>query len=190
MLGEVGLLKILRWSQVETSSELQAIWRDLANAKKSQQLAILQWAIEKVQEDMGETELQFVISPAHLEMVKNLRFIMLTPNHVATGLQPFQFPEEALDGSMNAQAIYEALYSGTSAPPMADLATVMRAKPGAPKALLQQARHQVRRTYIILVVTLGEEHPLSQAYERFYHRFLSVEAELLRYHQGLPSSRD
>jgi hypothetical protein len=54
----------------------------LANAKKSQQLAILQWAVEKVQEDMGETELQFVISPAHLEMVKNLRFIMLTPNHV------------------------------------------------------------------------------------------------------------
>jgi hypothetical protein len=122
-------------------------------------------------------------------MVKNLRFTMLTPNHVATGLQPFQFPEEALDGSLNAQAMYEALYAGTSAPPMADLAVVMQSKAGAPKALYQ-ARHQVRRVYIMLVVMLGEEHRLSRAYERFYHRFLSAEAELHRHQQGLPIGQD
>jgi hypothetical protein len=108
---------------------LQAIWRDLAKAKKSQQLAILQWAVDKVKDELGDTELHFIVSPAHLEVVKNLRFTMLTPNHVATaGLQPFQFPEEALDGSVNAQALYEALYAGTSAPPMADLVTVMQSK--------------------------------------------------------------
>eukprot|EP00557_Chaetoceros_sp_GSL56_P008886 CAMPEP_0176505492 /NCGR_PEP_ID=MMETSP0200_2-20121128/16527_1 /TAXON_ID=947934 /ORGANISM="Chaetoceros sp., Strain GSL56" /LENGTH=660 /DNA_ID=CAMNT_0017905057 /DNA_START=100 /DNA_END=2083 /DNA_ORIENTATION=- len=189
MLGEVGLQKIIRWSHVETSVELQAIWKDLAKAKKSQQLAVLQWAVDKAKDELGDTELQFIVSPAHLEMVKNLRFTMLTPNHVATGLQPFQFPEEALDGSLNAQAIYEALYAGTSAPPMADLATVMQSKPGAPRALFQ-ARHQVRRVYVLLVVTLGEEHRLVLAYERFYHRFLSAEAELHRYQQGLPSIRD
>jgi hypothetical protein len=173
MLGEVGLQKIIRWSHVETAADLQAIWKDLAKAKKSQQLAILQWAVDKEKDELGDTELQLIVSPAHLELVKNLRFTMLTPNHVATGLQPFQFPEEALDGSINAQALYEALYAGTSAPPMADLATVMQSKPGAPKALFQ-ARHQVRRVYIMLVVTLGEEHRLVMAYERFYHRFLSA----------------
>ena len=189
MLGDVGLQKIIRWSHVETGADLQAIWKDLAKAKKSQQLAILQWAVDKAKDELGDTELQFIVSPAHLEMVKNLRFTMLTPNHVASGLQPFQFPEEALDGSLTAQALYEALYAGTSAPPMADLATVMQSKPGAPKALFQ-ARHQVRRVYIMLVVTLGEEHRLVTAYERFYHRFLSAEAELHRYQQGLPTLRD
>jgi hypothetical protein len=188
MLGDVGLQKIIRWSHVETSADLQPIWKDLAKAKKSQQLAILQWAVDKVKDELGDTELQFIVSPAHLEMVKNLRFTMLTPNHVATGLQPFQFPEEALDGSINAQAMYEALYAGTSAPPMAGLSIVMQAKPGAPKALYQ-ARHQVRRVYIMLVVMLGEEHRLSRAYERFYHRFLSAEADLHRHQQGLPSGQ-
>ena len=189
MLGEVGLQKIIRWSHVETSAELQAIWKDLAKAKKSQQLAILQWAVDKVKDELGDTELQFIVSPAHLEMVKNLRFTMLTPNHVATGLQPFQFPEGALEGSTSAQAMYEALYAGTSAPPMADLAVVMQSKPGAPRALYQ-ARHQVRRVYIMLVVMLGEEHRLSYAYEKFYHRFLSAEADLHRYQQGLAIGQD
>jgi len=36
-LGEARLQKLLHWSQVEMSLDLQAIWRDLANAKKSQQ---------------------------------------------------------------------------------------------------------------------------------------------------------
>jgi hypothetical protein len=190
MLGDVGLQKIIRWSHIETEADLQPIWKDLAKAKKSQQLAILQWAVDKVKDELGDSELQFVVSPAQLEMVKNLRFTMLTPNHVATGLQPFQFPEEALDGSINAQAMYEALYAGTSAPPMAELSIVMQSKPGAPKALYYQERHQVRRVYIMLVVMLGEEHRLSRAYERFYHRFLSAEADLYRHQQGLPGGRD
>jgi hypothetical protein len=138
MLGHVGLQKIIRWSHVETSAEFQAVWKDLAKAKKSQQLAILQWAVDKVKDELGDTELQFIVSSSHLEMVKNLRFTILIPNHVATGLQPFQFPEGALEGSTTAQAMYEALYAGTSAPPMADLAVVMQSKPGPPGRYTKQ----------------------------------------------------
>ena len=189
LLGKAGMQKLLRWSQVETSTDLQAIWKDLANAKKSQQLAVLQWAVDKVKDEMGDDELQFVVSPAHLEMIKNLRFTMLTPNHVATGMHPFQFPEEALDGATNAQTMYEALYAGVSAPPMADLALVMQSKPGAPKALYQ-ARHQVRRVSILLGVVLGDEHRLTRAYDRFYQRFLSSEAKLHAYQQGLATTQE
>jgi len=189
LLGEAGLQKLLRWSHVETSAELQAIWRDLANAKKAQQLAVLQWAVDKAKEEVGEPELQFLVTPAHLEMVKNLRFTMLTPNHAATGMQPFQFPEEALEGATAAQSMYEALYAGMSAPPMADLATIMQAKPGAPRAIYQ-ARHQVRRVGILLGVLLGEDHRLTQAYDQFYQRFLSMEAELHRYQQGQVTTQD
>jgi hypothetical protein len=189
LLGESGLQKLLRWSQVATSAELQAIWGDLANAKKSQQLAVLQWAVDKAKEERGEGELQFLVTPSHLEMVKNLRFAMLTPNHVATGVQPFQFPEEALEGATAAQSMYEALYAGASAPPMADLAKVMQAKPGAPRALYQ-ARHQVRRVGILLGVLLGDEHCLTRAYEDFYQRFLSAEAELHRYQQGQATAQE
>lgn len=189
LLGDVGLQKLLRWSHVVTSADLQALWRDLVKAKKSQQLAVLQWAVDKVKDELGETELPFVVSPATLDMVKNLRFTMQTPNHVSTGLQPFQFPEEAQEGTVSSQAIYQALYAGTSAPPMSDVAVIMQAKPGAPK-LLYQARHQVRRTYILMVALLGTEHVLCIAYDRFYQRFLGAEAELYRYQQGLSSSKE
>jgi hypothetical protein len=181
--------KLLRWGHVMTTGELPAFWRELVKAKKAQQLAVLQWAVDKTKEEMGEAELQFVISPAILEMVKNLRFVMLTPNHVATGLQPFQFPEESIEGTTNAQALYQALYTGTGAPPMADVASILQAKPGAPK-VIYQARHQVRRTYILLVVLLGEDHGLCVAYDRFYQRFLASEAELHRYQQGLATAHD
>jgi hypothetical protein len=172
-----------------TTAELPPFWKELVKAKKAQQLAVLQWAVDKVKEEMGEADLQFVISPASLEMVKNLRFVMLTPNHVATGLQPFQFPEEAIEGTTSAQALYQAIYTGTGAPPMAEVASILQAKPGAPK-VLYQARHQVRRTYILLVVLLGEEHGLCVAYDRFYQRFLASEAELHRYQQGLATTHD
>jgi hypothetical protein len=189
MLGETGLQKLLRWCQVEGSMDLPEVWRDLAKAKKAQQLGVLQWAIDKTKEDLGESELQFIVTPAVLDMVKTLRFIMVTTNHVATGLQPFMFPEEALEGALSSKALYEALYEGTSAPPLSDFAAVMQAKPGAPRAIYQ-ARHQVRRVYILLVVVLGEEHCLVRAYDKFYGRFTSSEAELHRYQQGLMTARE
>ena len=189
MLGDVGVQKLLRWGHVMTTAELPTFWKELVKAKKAQQLAVLQWAVDKTKDEMGEGELQFVVSPAILEMVKNLRFVMLTPNHVATGLQPFQFPEEAIEGTTSAQALYQALYNGTGAPPMAEVASMLQARPGAPK-VIYQARHQVRRTYILLVVLLGEDHGLCVAYERFYQRFLATEAELHRYQQGLATVQD
>jgi hypothetical protein len=63
MLGDVGLKKIIRWSHVETGADVQAIWKDLAKAKKSQQLAILQWAVDKAKDELGDNELQFIVSP-------------------------------------------------------------------------------------------------------------------------------
>jgi hypothetical protein len=189
MLGETGVQKLLRWSQVESSSDLQDIWMDLARAKKAQQLGVLQWAIDKVKEDIGESELQFIVTPAILEMVKSLRLVMVTNNHVSTGLQPFLFPEEAVEGAMSSKALYEAMYDGRNAPPLSDFAVVMQAKPGAPRAIYQ-ARNQVRRVHILLVVLLGEEHRLTRSYERFYLRFTSSEAELHRHQQGLLSARE
>jgi hypothetical protein len=168
---------------------LQEVWRDLAKAKKAQQLGVLQWAVDKAKDDLGESELQFLVTPAILDMVKNLRFTMITTDHAATGLQPFMFPEEALEGAMSSKAIYEALYDGLNAPPLSEFATVMQAKPGAPKAIYQ-ARHQVRRVHILLTVLFGEEHVLARAYEQFYQRFTSSEADLHRYQQGLVTARD
>jgi hypothetical protein len=189
MLGETGVQKLLRWSQVESSADLQDVWRDLAKAKKAQQLGVLQWAVDKVKEDIGESELQFIITPAILEMVKSLRLVMVTTNHVATGLQPFMFPEEALEGAMNSKALYEAMYDGLNAPPLSEFAVVMQAKPGAPRAIYQ-ARNQVRWVHLLLIVLLGEEHRLTRAYERFNLRFSSSEAELHRHQQGLLSARE
>jgi hypothetical protein len=189
LLGEIGVQKLMRWCQIEVTTDLQDIWPDLAKAKKAQQLGVLQWAIDKVKEELGESELQFIVTPAVLEMVKCLRFVMTTTNHVSTGLQPFLFPEEAVEGAMSSKAMYEAMYDGRNAPPLSEFSAVMQAKPGAPKAIYQ-ARNQVRRVYILLVVVLGEEHRLTRAYERFYQRFTSAEAELHRYQQGLTSARE
>jgi len=189
MLGDTGVQRLLRWSQVEAAEELQEVWRDLAKAKKAQQLGVLQWAVDKVKDELGEPELQFLVTPAILDMVKSLRFTMITTDHVATGLQPFMFPEETLEGALSSKAIYEALYEGMNAPPLNEFSLVMQAKPGAPKAIYQ-ARHQVRRVYIMLVVLLGDDHRLTMAYERFYQRFTSAEADLHRYQQGLATAKE
>jgi len=90
---------------------------------------------------------------------------------------------------MSSRAMYEAMYDGSNAPPLSEFSAVMQAKPGAPRAIYQ-ARNQVRRMHIILVVVLGEEHCLTRAYERFYQRFTSSEAELHRYQQGLTTARE
>jgi hypothetical protein len=47
-------------------------------------------------------------------------------------------------------------------PPMADLATVMQAIPGAPK-VFYQVLQQVHHLYILMVVILGEEHHMSES---------------------------
>ncbi|CAK9059248.1 CvfB_WH domain-containing protein (Fragment), partial [Durusdinium trenchii] len=60
MLGTTGVQKLLRWSQVEVVTDVQDIWRDLAKAKKAQQLGVLQWAIDRTKEELGESELQFI----------------------------------------------------------------------------------------------------------------------------------
>jgi hypothetical protein len=92
MLGTTGVQKLLRWSQVEVVSEVQDVWRDLAKAKKAQQLGVLQWAIDRTKEELGESELQFIVTPAVLEMVKSLRFAMVTNDHVSTGLPTVPVP--------------------------------------------------------------------------------------------------
>jgi hypothetical protein len=114
---------------------------------------------------------------------------MLTPNHVATGVQSFQFPEEALDGATTMQSMYKALYAGVSAPPMMDLALVMQSKPGAPRAIYQ-ACHQVCHVGILLGVLLGEGHSLTQAYDQFYQHFMSTEAKLHHYQQGQVTAQE
>jgi len=189
MLGATGVQRLMRWSQVEQVADLQEIWRDLAKAKKAQQLGVLQWAVDQAKEELGEPELQFLVTPAILDMVKTLRFTMITTDHVSTGIQPFMFPEEALEGALSSKAIYEALYEGRNAPPLSEFAAVMQAKPGAPKAIYQ-ARHQVRRVYIVLLVLLGEDHCFTRAYNQFYQRFTSAEADLHRYQQGLTTARE
>lgn len=141
---------------------------DLAKAKKAQQLDVLQWAIDWTKEELGESELQFIVTPAVLEMVKSLRFAMVTNNHhLSTDLQLFLFPEEAIEGALNSKALYEAMYKDSNAPPLSEFAVVMQAKPGAPRAIYQ-ARNQVRWVHILLVVVLGDDHGLTKAYERFY----------------------
>jgi hypothetical protein len=111
---------------------------------------------------------------------------MVTNDHVSTGMQPFLFPEEAIEGALSAKALYE----GSSAPPLSDFSVVMQAKPGAPPAIYQ-ARNQVRRVHVLLIVLFGEDHRLTKAYERFYYlRFTSAEAKLHRYQQGLPVARE
>jgi hypothetical protein len=88
MLGDTGVQKLMRWSQVAQVTDVEEVWRDLAKAKKAQQLGVLQWAIDRVKEDLGETELQFIVTPAILDMVKGLKFKIITndPLSLVSGL--------------------------------------------------------------------------------------------------------
>ena len=88
LLGDSGVALLLRFPQVGTAEQLWNFWTSLAQAPKSQQISVLQWAIDEAKEDMGMSDLVFLATPALLTKVKSLAFAMSDLHEIKRGHCP------------------------------------------------------------------------------------------------------
>ena len=185
LLGEEGVVSLLRIVNVATENQLPVIWSKFSNTKKAQKLQVLQHAVDEVIQRSAEAEVQFIVSAPILQLVLDMSFAMATNDSIGTGLQPFMFPEQMPEEALHSRNAFEALYSGGSAPTAADLNALMKAKIAAPRYLLH-TRHMIRRVEILVKVLFGQQHPLGIALGSFCNRFLSFEAELHKLEMSQP----
>ena len=93
LLGDIGVALLLRFAQVGTSQQLEHFWTSLAQALKSQQISILQLAIDEAKEQMSVSDLIFLATPSLLTKVKSLVFAMSDLHEIKSGVQPFALGE-------------------------------------------------------------------------------------------------
>ena len=65
--------------------------------------------------------------------------------------------------AMGQLSMYELMHSDGAAPTLADATTLTKAKAGTPW-MIYQACQQARQIEILLMVIIGEHHPLLMAY--------------------------
>jgi hypothetical protein len=175
LIGTRGVANLLLYCNVASENLLPPIWKELANTGKGQQLSVLQFAIDDQKRQCAEPEIQFIVSPNILQIVKTLAFEMTSLTSVTTGLNPFLFFEQMESEAYEAVTTWDALMSGTAAATTADLAPLLKTKVKPPVSDMD-VRHMHRRLEIISGVLFGMNHVVPVAIRGFLTKYLSMES--------------
>ena len=73
---------------------LPPIYKELANGTKSQQLTILQFAVDEMKRRCAGPDIQLIVDASLLQLVKNLAFELPDINGVTNGLTTFLFSRD------------------------------------------------------------------------------------------------
>ena len=179
LIGTRGVANLLLYCNVALEGLLPPIWKELANTGKGQQLSVLQFAIDDQKRHCAEPEIQFILSPNILQMVKTLAFEMTSMTSVTSGLTPFLFFEQMEQEAYEAVTTWDALMSGTAAASTSDLSPLLKTKV-KPPVLDMDVRHMYRRLEIISAVLFGDNLEIPRAIRGFLTRYLSMESTINR----------
>ena len=179
LIGTRGVANLLLYCNIATESMLPPIWKELANTGKGQQLSVLQFAIDDQKRHCAEPEIQFILSPNILQIVKTLAFEMTSMTSVTSGLTPFLFFEQMEQEAYEAVTTWDALMSGTAAATTADLSPLLKTKVKPPVSDMD-VRHMHRRLEIISAVLFGEHHDVPRSIRAFLTKYLSMESTVSR----------
>ena len=179
LIGTRGVALLLTICNVAHEDLLPGIYKELANASKSQQLSILQFAVDEMKRRCAEPDIQLIMDASHLQLVKNLAFELPDINGVTNGLTPFIFFERLEAEAYEASATWNALMSGTAGASSQDLAPLLKAKVKPPISDMH-VRHMHRRLEVFCKVIFGEHHGIPTAIEQFLTRYMSMESTLTR----------
>lgn len=188
LLGPSGILTLLRFAQLAIEDQLPQVWHTLANTKKSQQINVLQWALDELKEDRGLTDFSFVVSPTLLTKVLSLKFRMQHQDDLASGIQPFVLGDENLDGAALLNNMWSTVNEGSANPSIQDLQTLLQAKTSVPKILLH-TRESVKRLELLLAVLFGPTHCMVTGLQDFGQVFINKEHLLTNYIPKNPEYR-
>ena len=179
LIGTRGVANLLLYCNVALEGLLPPIWKELANTGKGQQLSVLQFAIDDQKRHCAEPEIQFILNPNILQMVKTLAFKMTSMTSVTSGLTPFLFFEQMEQEAYEAVTTWDALMSGTAAASTSDLSPLLKTKVKPPVSDMD-VRHMHRRLEIISAVLFGDNHEIPRAIRGFLTRYLSMESTINR----------
>ena len=179
LIGTRGVANLLLYCNVGSEGQLPPIWKELANTGKGQQLSVLQFAVDDQKRQCAEPEIQFIVSPNMLQIVKTLAFEMTSLTSVTTGLNPFLFFEQMESEAYEAVTTWDALMSGTAAATTADLAPLLKTKVKPPVSDMD-VRHMHRRLEVISGVLFGANHVVPVAIRSFLTKYLSMESTIHR----------
>jgi len=185
LIGERGVAILLRICNVVSEEDLPPFWREFASAPKSQQLAVLQFAIDDKKRDSVEPEIQFIATVNLLTLLKTLAFESNSVNSVGSGFDAFLFYEQLEQEAYEASVTWEALMDGSAGATTADLAPLLKAKVKPPLCDMD-VRHMHRRLQIISQVVLGDFHDVPVNTGTFLVRYSSMESTLSRLEMAQP----
>ena len=178
-IGPRGVALLLVICDVQSEAQLPPFWREFAQATKSNQLSVLQFSVDEMKRRCIEPDLQFIVDPSMLQLVKNIAFEMPSLDSLTGGLTAFLFFEKMEAEAYLANATYATLMNGTAGATTADLAPLLKAKVKPPLSDMD-VRHMHRRLEIFSKTLFGEHHDIPVGIEAFLTRYMSMESALSR----------
>jgi hypothetical protein len=178
-IGPRGVALLLVICNVTSEAQLPPFWREFAQATKSNQLSVLQFAVDEMKRRCVEPDLQFIVDPSMLQLVKNIAFEMPSLDSLTGGLTAFLFFEKMEAEAYLSNATYATLMNGTAGATTADLAPLLKAKVKPPLSDMD-VRHMHRRLEIFSKTLFGEHHDIPVGIEAFLTRYMSMESTLSR----------
>ncbi len=180
LVGDAGVIRLLRWCQKNEATLLPPIWSTLANTTKGQQILAFQFAVDQLKQELNLHDLQFIITPVLFNKLKQLHFIMTSIHALESGIQPFVTGETTEEGAALSVEMWTALTDDKASPAIADLQAMLKSTKQLPKLLIH-SRESIRRTTLLLAIALGGDHPVVLNLESFLATFISKESFLITY---------
>ena len=178
-----NLPHLLRPTQVEEVVRLNAVWAELTTASKSQQLLVLQRALNKASADLS-LRAPTVATPALLKMVLGLDFCLASKDDLSLGLHAFTLGQHtaARRKLLKTRADRQNLMAGVHvAPSLADAKELVAPDGMTIPTSHGQARGQHNRLRILGHALFGERHTYSKQLKTFGQEMVRREQELEKY---------
>ena len=117
-----------------TEANLSPIWSQRANAKKSEQVAILQASFDHYRDQLSEPYLTCAAESSMLQATLSMIWMITTTDAINTGIQFFHFGDTNLEAAQLRQAEIELMLAGTANITLADAREALDVKIKLPTA--------------------------------------------------------
>lgn len=159
-LGSQQLQKLLRYSHAADESGLAPIWAQLAAAKKSERIGLVQGQYDHYREQLNEPHLTMVADLSVITTATSVSWEMATKNAIKTGVQPFRFPDTDLEAYQLRNAEITLMMEGSTQTTMSDARTIAESKLVLPSN--ESSNRNIRRAQIWALTFLPAQHPMQQ----------------------------
>ena len=176
-LGERVTTKLMNYCLVTQESQLPDIWSQLARAKHSDRLQVLQAAVSQKKMDLNQPHLQFAMTLPLLQTITSMDWEMVQKDAIETGLQPFWCFSSNEEVAMTHQQQVQLLLTGTSA----SLEDTNRLLAGTKVQLPTNLNYSlyILRVSLLMQILLPETHQLVMFLNNLYQ-----DLESYRHHIG------